>query len=137
MSSDCSASDGQARVLLVDDNETILAHVQATLTPACVIVGAVMDGQSALTAATELRPDVIVLDISMPGLSGLQVASALRAQGSTAAIVFLTVHHDAQFVDAAMQCGGTAYVVKQRIAADLLHAVEEARAGRPFISPRG
>jgi DNA-binding NarL/FixJ family response regulator len=136
MSSDCTASDGQTRVLLVDDNQAILARVRATLTPACVIVGAVTDGQSALTAATELRPDVIVLDISMPGLSGLQVASALREQGSTAAIVFLTVHHEAQFVDAAMQCGAIGYVVKQRIAADLLHAVEEARSGRPFISPR-
>ena len=136
MSSDCSASERPTRVLLVDDSEIILARVRAALTPACMVVGAVTDGKSALTAATALRPDVIVLDISMPGISGLQVASALRAQGSTAAIVFLTVHDDAQFIDAAMQSGGTGYVVKQRLSTDLLHAVEEARAGRSFVSPR-
>ena len=136
MSPDCSGVERPTRVLLVDDSETILARVQAALTPACLVVGAFTDGQSALTAATALCPDVIVLDISMPGISGLQVASALRAQGSTAAIVFLTVHTDAQFVDAAMQSGGTGYVVKQRLSTDLLHAVEEARAGRSFVSPR-
>ena len=134
--SDSSSSERLTRVLLVDDSEAILERVRAALTPACDVVGAVTDGLSALTAAPALRPDVIVLDISMPGMSGLQVASTLRAQGSTAAIVFLTVHDDAQFIEAAMQSGGTGYVVKQRLCTDLLHAVEEARAGRPFVSPR-
>lgn len=136
MSSDSASSDRSTRVLLVDDNESILARVRDVLTPACVVVGAVTDGLSAVTAATTLCPDVIVLDISMPGISGLQVASTLRAQGSTAAIVFLTVHDDAQFVEAAMQSGGTGYVVKQRLCTDLLQAVDEARAGRAFVSPR-
>src|SRR5688500_7960961 len=133
---DSSSSERSTRVLLVDDSEAILERVGAALTPACDVVGAVTDGPSALTAAVALQPDVIVLDISMPGMSGLQVASALRAQGSTAAIVFLTVHDDAQFIEAAMQSGGTGYVVKQRLCTDLLHAVEEARAGRRFVSPR-
>ena len=124
------------RVLLVDDNPEILAIARDALTPACVIVGAVTNGQSALTAASTLQPDVIVLDISMPGLSGFEVATTLRAQGSTATIVFLTIHDDAQFVDAAMQSGGTGFVVKPRLATDLLHAVQEARAGRSFVSPR-
>ena len=124
------------RVLLVDDNPEILAFAREALTPACVIVGAVTNGQSALTAASTFQPDVIVLDISMPGLSGFEVATTLRAQESTATIVFLTIHDDAQFVDAAMQSGGTGFVVKPRLATDLLHAVQEARAGRSFVSPR-
>lgn len=134
--SDGSSSEHSTRVLLVDDSQPILACVRAALTPACVVVGAVTDGLSALTAAAALRPDVIVLDISMPGISGLQAACALRAQGSTAAIVFLTVHDDAQFVEAAMQSGALGYVVKPRLSTDLLYAVQEARAGRRFVSPR-
>jgi DNA-binding NarL/FixJ family response regulator len=131
-----SSSEQTTRVLLVDDSSEMLASARRALTPACVIVGSATDGPSALTAANALRPDVIVLDISMPGMSGFEVAAALRAQHSAAAIVFLTVHDDAQFVDAAMQAGGTGYVLKPRLAADLLHAVQEARAGRSFVSPR-
>ena len=136
MSSDSSLSERATCVLLVDDNKNILARVRAALAPACVIVAEVTDGASALAAATTLRPDVIVLDISMPGMSGLEVAAALRRQQSTAAIVFLTVHDDSQFVDAAMQSGATGYVLKTRLSTDLLHAVQEARAGRSFVSPR-
>jgi DNA-binding NarL/FixJ family response regulator len=124
------------RVLLVDDSQEILAHAREALTPACDVVGAVADGPSALIAARRLQPDVVVLDISMPGMSGLEVACALRAEASAAAIVFLTVHDDPQFVDAAMQAGGTGYVVKLRLSHDLLHAVQEAKAGRSYISPK-
>jgi DNA-binding NarL/FixJ family response regulator len=124
------------RVLLVDDSQEILAHAGEALTPACEIVGVAIDGPSALSAVKRLRPDVVVLDISMPGMSGLDVAAALRANGSTAVIVFLTVHDDAQFVDAAMHAGATGFVVKQRLSLDLLHAVQEATAGRSFISPK-
>ncbi len=131
-----SPLDRTTTVLLVDDNADILAIARSVLTPACIVVGAVTDGPSALTAASAQQPDVIVLDISMPGMSGLEVAAALRAQMSAAAIVFLTVHDDVQFVDAARQAGGTGYVLKPRLVSDLLHAVQEARAGRSFISPR-
>jgi DNA-binding NarL/FixJ family response regulator len=136
MSSDSSSSERATRVLLVDDNQNILARVRAALTPSCVVVGEATDGASALSAARALRPDVIVLDISMPGMSGLEVAAALRMQQSTAAIVFLTVHDDAQLVDAAMRSGGTGYVLKTRLSTDLRHAILEARAGRSFVSPR-
>jgi DNA-binding NarL/FixJ family response regulator len=129
-------SERATRVLLVDDNKNISRACVPALTPACLVVGEVTDGASALTAAKALRPDVIVLDISMPGMSGLEVGAALRLQQSTAAIVFLTVHDDAQLVDAAMQSGGTGYVLKTRLSTDLLRAVQEAHAGRSFVSPR-
>jgi DNA-binding NarL/FixJ family response regulator len=123
-------------VLLVDDNQAMLARAASVLAAACVVVGQVGDGTAALAAAATLVPDVIVLDISMPGMSGLEVAASLRAAGSAAAIVFLTVHDDAELVEAAQAAGGIGYVIKARLASDLLHAVREARARRPFVSAR-
>lgn len=131
-----SSSDRPTRVLLVDDSPELLTIAGAALAPVCVIVGTATDGRSALAAAGTLRPDVIVLDISMPGMSGLEVAAALCAQKSTAAIVFLTIHDDAQIVEAAMQSGGTGYVLKRRLSSDLLEAVQDAHAGRPFPKTR-
>ena len=90
---------------------------------------------AALEATRTLRPDVIVLDISLPDLSGLEIAGRLRETGSTAAVVFVTVHHDETLVLAAKAAGGIGFVVKRRIASDLLLAVREALAGRPFVSP--
>jgi DNA-binding NarL/FixJ family response regulator len=122
------------RVLLVDDNQAMLNRVATVLTPDCEIVAAVNDGPAAIRAVDALHPEVIVLDISMPGMTGLEVASRLRAEGSKAAVVFLTVHDDEEFVLAARAVGGVGYVVKRRLGADLLLAVKEAHAGRSFTS---
>jgi CheY-like chemotaxis protein len=124
----------EIRVLLVDDNAAALARVSAALSPVCDIVGAVGDGQAALSAARELSPDVIVLDISMHGMNGFEVARRLREAGSTAVLVFLTVHNEHEFIVAARDVGALGYVEKPRLAVDLLHAVREARAGRPFFA---
>ena len=129
-----STITGQIRVLIADDSEAMLSRASAVLKPNCEIVGAVKDGQSALKAAAALQPDVIVLDISMPGMTGLEVAAKLRKAGSTTPVVFLTVHDDEEFVEAATKAGGTGYVVKLRLAVDLMPAVQEARAGRSFVS---
>jgi DNA-binding NarL/FixJ family response regulator len=134
MPSNATSSD-VVRVLLVDDNEPMLARAAAVLTPACAVVGTARDGLSALEAARSLEPDVIVLDISMPGMTGLEVASRLCQAGSKAAVVFLTAHREEDFRDAALSAGGIGYVLKPRLASDLITAVLEARAGRPFISP--
>jgi DNA-binding NarL/FixJ family response regulator len=122
------------RVLLVDDNETILERASATLSRECEIVGAVKDGLSALEAVHALHPDVIVLDISMPGMSGLEVAGRLRRAGSTVAIVFLTIHDDEELVLAAQAAGGIGYVAKTMLPSDLIIAINEARAGRRYVS---
>jgi DNA-binding NarL/FixJ family response regulator len=124
----------RTRVLLVDDSDSMRARAAAVLAPGCQVVGAVNNGPAALEADNALRPDVIVLDISMPGMTGLELAANLRQRGSTAAVVFLTVHDDKDFVLAARQAGGTGYVVKRRLVSDLLFAVQEARAGRSFVS---
>jgi DNA-binding NarL/FixJ family response regulator len=127
-------SSDRTRVLVVDDNEAMLSRAAAVLTPGCVVVGSAKDGQSAIEAAVALQPDVIVLDISMPGMTGLEVAQRLHELGSTAALVFLTVHDDQEVIFAAQAAGGIGYVVKPRLVSDLLTAVREARAGRPFVS---
>jgi DNA-binding NarL/FixJ family response regulator len=101
----------------------------------CQIVGAVKDGLAALKAVDALTPDVIVLDISMPGMSGLEVASRLRRAGSAVPIVFLTIHNDEELVAASQAAGGIGYVVKTLLPTDLVMAVNEARAGRRFVSP--
>jgi len=123
-----------ARVLLVDDNQEILDRAAAILSSACAVVGAVKDGPSALEAVKALRPDVVVLDISMPGMSGLEVAGRLRRAGSTVPIVFLTIHDDEELVEAAQAAGGIGYVAKTMLPFDLPFAVNEACAGRRYVS---
>ena len=124
----------QPRVLLVDDNASVLEHAAATLSSACVVVGAVKDGKAALESVNRLHPDVIVLDISMPGMSGLEVASRLRRAGSTIPIVFLTIHDDEELVRATQAAGGIGYVVKTLLSSDLLVAVNSACAGKRYVS---
>ena len=133
MPSSTTSSD-PPRVLVVDDNEEMLSRAAAVLKPGCVVVGAVKDGPAALKAARTLLPDVIVLDIGMAGMNGFEVATRLRDSGSTAAVVFFTVHEDEEFIEAARAAGGIGYVMKPRLAADLLRAVHEAKARRPFVS---
>ena len=133
MPSSTTSSD-RPRVLVVDDNEEMLSRAAAVLKCGCVVVGAVKDGPSALKAASTLLPDVIVLDIGMAGMNGFEVAARLRESGSTAEVVFFTVHDDEEFIAAARAVGGLGYVVKPRLAADLLPAVREAKAHRPFVS---
>jgi DNA-binding NarL/FixJ family response regulator len=129
-----TTSSEPARVLIVDDNDAILRRVSAALSPACRVVGVAKDGRAALEAAESLRPDVIVLDISMPGMTGLEVVSLLREAGSTAAVVFLTIHQETDFVEAARAAGALGYVTKPKLASDLLRAVRDAQEGRQFVS---
>jgi DNA-binding NarL/FixJ family response regulator len=122
------------RVLLVDDNDTILGLAASTLASRYVVVGMVRDGRAALDAADVLQPDVIVIDISMPEMNGIEVATRLRARGSTAAVVFLSAYDEEALIQATRDVGGRGYVVKQYLASDLAVAVGEAHAGREFTS---
>jgi len=99
------------------------------------IVGSVTDGQALADTAKKLQPDVIVTDISMPILSGIEAMSQLRESNSKTRVVFLTVHEDRDFVHACFEAGALGYVTKPRMAADLLPAIEEALKGRTFVSP--
>ncbi len=124
----------RARVLLADDNPAILQHASRLLADEFDIVGAVLDGESVLRHYEHIQPDVVVLDISMGEVSGLEVARQLAELGYAAKIVFLTVHEEQEFVCAAFAAGGTAYVVKSHLNSDLLQAVHAALEGKVFIS---
>jgi DNA-binding NarL/FixJ family response regulator len=122
-------------VLLADDHEDFLEVVVRLLEPHFDVVRVVGDGEAALVEAAKLHPDFLVLDISMPVLSGIEAARQLQAAGSSTKIVFLTVHDDPDYARAALAAGALGYVVKCRLAADLLSALREAVANRPFVSP--
>ncbi len=123
------------RVVLADDHEAILDRVAKLLTTECDVVGTVSDGQQAFEAARNLKPDVIVLDISMPVMNGIETARRLGEAGVKTRIIFLTVHDDPDYVREALETGALCYVIKSRIASDLLTAIKEVHAGRNFVSP--
>ena len=124
----------QVRVLLADDNPAILEHVSSMLGSGFELVGAVRDGESVLREYDRLKPDVVVLDISMGRVSGIDVARRLRDAGGSAKIVFLTVHEDQEFVSAGLGAGGSAYVVKSRMSTDLMSAIHAVLEGKLFVS---
>jgi DNA-binding NarL/FixJ family response regulator len=124
-----------ARALLADDHPAMLALTAAALADEYLVVGSVGDGRALLAEAERLHPDVIVLDITMPRLDGIQAAAQLLRSAHPPRLVFLTVHEDADFARAALDAGGLGYVLKARLASDLLPAVRAALAGRRFISP--
>ena len=119
----------RARVLLADDHAPMLERVIGLLAEEFDVVGAVSDGQAALDAAMVLQPDVVVFDISMPIMSGLAVAAHLAESPHPPRIVFLTVHDDPAFVEAARTVGALAYVIKRHIHTDLLPAIHLALEG--------
>jgi DNA-binding NarL/FixJ family response regulator len=123
------------RVLLADNQPAVLEQVARVLGDECDIVGTVGDGLELLEAAGRLEADVIVFDITMPGIDGLGAARSLKRAGCRSRLVFLTVHEDADFAREAMSLGADAYVVKSRLASDLLTAIHEMQAGHKFVSP--
>jgi DNA-binding NarL/FixJ family response regulator len=122
------------RVILADDVAQVLSAVAALLKEKFEIVAMVTDGQAAFDATLALAPDIVVLDISMPGLSGIDVARELKKRGNRAKIVFLTVHEDADILATCLAVGGLGYVVKVLMETDLVAAMHDALADRPFVS---
>ena len=123
------------RLILADDNIEMHKVVIRLLENKYEIVGAVADGRALVDAVEEFRPDVGIIDISMPLLNGIEAVIEIKKQGSPMKIVFLTVNEDADFVRAAFEAGAEAYVVKRQMVTDLPIAVERALAGQEFISP--
>ena len=122
-------------VLLADDHEEFRAVIVRHLEPHIEVVRTVDNGEALLEEAVRLEPDVIVLDISMPVMNGIETARKLRAIGLRARVVFLTVQADPAYVDAALGTGALGYVLKSELASDLLPCLREALVGRSFVSP--
>jgi DNA-binding NarL/FixJ family response regulator len=124
------------RVVLADDHRAMLDAVASLLASRFDVIGTADDGLEALRLATTLAPDVVVLDLSMPGLDGLAVVDGIRRAGRTVAIVILTVSEDSALVDAALGVGALGYVTKTRASTELVPAVEAALDGQRFVSVR-
>jgi DNA-binding NarL/FixJ family response regulator len=118
------------RVVLADDHPAVLAQVKTILSTEFDIVDAVADGEAAVEAVRRLAPDAVILDISMPRLSGFEAAARLTASDDAPAIIFLTMHEGAEFLEAAQRAGVTGYVLKRQIATQLRPAVRDAIAAR-------
>ena len=125
----------KVRVLVADDHSAVLKSTVRLLSRHYDVVGTVSDGRALLEAAGAMEPDVLVLDISMPLITGIEAVRILKKSGSKAKIVFLTVHEDPDFVRAARAVGALGYVVKQRMNSDLPEAIKRAVEGKCFTSP--
>ena len=117
------------RVVLADDNQGILESVSQLLVSDFEVVAAVSDGQAAYEAVVTLRPEAVVLDISMPGWSGLEVAKRLSALTDPPPIVFLTVHQSSEFLAAARAAGASGYVFKRNAGRDLIRVLKQTLGG--------
>ena|GEM_PF-398490 len=124
------------RVLLADDNTQVLDYVRELLAAnGCEVIGTATDGQSAVDAAAQLMPDILVLDISMPILNGIRAARRVLEDNRSIKILFLTAHRDPETCRAALETGASCYVLKPRLASDLIPAIKFATEGRQFMSP--
>ena len=122
------------RIVIADDNKQMREKVVQMLQPDYEIVGTAADGNAALEIEQLLKPEIVLLDISMPFRSGVEVAAEMKSKNSSAKIIFLTVHEDHDFVRAALSAGAMGYVVKSQMATDLLDALSSVRDGQLYIS---
>lgn len=122
-------------VLLADDHRIVLEGLKGLLEDKFDIVGAVEDGRELLEQAQKLRPDVIVVDIGMPLLNGIDAVSQIRKSGLSTKIVFLTMHQDAMYAKEAFEAGALGFVLKHSAPSELKTAIEEALKGNTYISP--
>ena len=127
-------AENRQRILLADDHSLMLERVTRFLQPTFEVVGVAHNGVEMVSETMRLSPDIIVADISMPELDGIEAAHRLRKMGATSAIVFLTIHEDSEFVDACMDAGAFGYVLKSRMKTDLIPAISAALSGHCFVS---
>lgn len=122
-------------VVLADDNAAVLGDLRQELEDEFRIVGTAANGEEAIRQVLRLDPDVLVLDITMPSLTGLEVASRLYGKHSRTKILFLTIHKEPEYISAGFSAGALGYVTKQRLYSDLSLAIREVFEGRKFLSP--
>lgn len=126
----------KTRILLADDDAEFLAEIQDLLCSTYDVVGALPNGRALLNAARTIGHDLIISDISMPGMSGLEVASKVNALGLTSGLIFLSVHSSPAYLKRAHSLGAKGYVLKTHAAEQLLEAVSTVLAGESFVSPQ-
>src|SRR5258705_3372082 len=125
----------RTRILIADDHKMFAQGLQSLLEDEFDLVGTVGDGQALVEAVKQLNPDVVLVDISMPILNGLDAVRRLREDGVPAKVIFLTMHADDRLLAEAFRCGGLGYVLKQSAGEDLIVAIKEALLGRKYVTP--
>jgi DNA-binding NarL/FixJ family response regulator len=123
------------RILLADDHLLVLEGFRRILEGQYELVGAVEDGRALLDTAKELQPDIVILDISMPLLNGIDAAAQLKKICPSAKIIIVTMHADTEYVRSAFEAGATAYVLKRSAADELEQAIRMAVTGHSYITP--
>ena len=126
--------DVRARVLIADDHPSFLARVTALLEEEFTVVGAVSSGTQLVLAVSAMQPDVLVIDVSMPDMTGLEALNAIRARGHDLPAVFVTSWNEAEIIEAAWRSGALGFVIKTSVMTDLACAVRAALDGRRFLS---
>ena len=123
------------RVLLGDDHALVLEGLRRLLEDECDVVGMAEDGRKLVEAAERLRPDVILLDISMPLLNGLEAARIVRTRVPEAKIIFLTMHADPTYAREAFRAGASRYILKRSATSELVKAIAVVLQGRQYVTP--
>jgi len=124
----------RTRLVLADDSPSFTASVRRTLGESFDVVAVAENGQQAIDAVQMWSPDALIIDISMPVLDGLEAVRRLHRASSQTKVIFLTIHDDRDFVEAALSAGATGYVTKNRLRTDLAVAIHNVLEGKSFIS---
>jgi DNA-binding NarL/FixJ family response regulator len=124
------------RVLLCDDHLLVAEALKTLLSPEFELVGVVEDGRALIEAAGTLRPDVIVADVTMPHLNGIDALVHLRQGGNRVPVVFLTMHRNVTFARRALEAGASGFVLKHSAPAELVLAIRAALEGRTYLTPQ-
>lgn len=124
------------RILLADDHQFITEGLKSLLEPDHEVVGIVGDGKALVKKAAELEPDILVVDISMPMLNGIDAVRQIKKEGSKAKVIFLTMHPDVTYATRALEAGGLGFILKHSAPAELLQAIEKVQFGKKFVTPQ-
>lgn len=124
----------QARIIIADDHPGVLEDIRDLLEPEFDVVRTVGDGDLLVSAVDELKPDVIITDVSMPRMSGIEAARRIVQKDPQSRIILLTVHDDAAIVAQGLAAGALGYVIKEKAGRDLADAVRSVLPGNPYIS---
>jgi DNA-binding NarL/FixJ family response regulator len=125
----------QIRVLLADDHKIVLDGLKSLLEPEFELAGTVEDGRALVSAAQNLHPDVIVVDISMPLLNGIEAVRQIKKEDRQVKVIFLTMHPDVTYAIRAFEAGASGYVLKHSASSELLAAIHEVIKGRTYVTP--
>jgi len=125
----------KARILLADDHRIVIEGLKKLLEPDYDVVGTVEDGRALIAAVAELQPDVVVADVSMPHLNGIEAVRQIKEKSPQIKVVMLTMHHDVQYAVRAFEAGASGFVLKASASNELITAIGEAMRGKTYVTP--